>query len=105
VAALLLRAATLAVVAVAIALAVNHPRRDDHANADVPPAAVLVDPFGLIPFGLFGKTAFLAERAASEDAPVPASPPAWAQRIMSMTISVVAMKATSPPSNPKPESM
>ena len=44
VAALLLRAATLAVVAVAIALAVNQSRRDDDENRDVLPAAVLVDP-------------------------------------------------------------
>jgi conjugative transfer region protein TrbK len=40
---LLLRAATLALVAAAIALAVNQSRHDDNENA-VLPAAVLVDP-------------------------------------------------------------
>lgn len=40
---LLLRAATLALVAAAIALAVNQSRHDDNDNA-VLPAAVLVDP-------------------------------------------------------------
>jgi conjugative transfer region protein TrbK len=44
VAGLLLRAATLAFVAAAIALAVNQSRRDNDENRDVPPAAVLVDP-------------------------------------------------------------
>ncbi len=43
VAGLLLRAATLALVAAAIALAVNQLRHDDNDNA-VLPAAVLVDP-------------------------------------------------------------
>ncbi len=41
---LLLRAATLALVAAAIALAVNQSRRDDDETADVPSVAVLVDP-------------------------------------------------------------
>lgn len=40
---LLLRAATLALVAAAIALAVNQSRHDDNENA-VLPAAILVDP-------------------------------------------------------------
>jgi conjugative transfer region protein TrbK len=40
----LLRAATLAFVAVAIILAVIQSRRDDDENRDVPAAAALVDP-------------------------------------------------------------
>jgi conjugative transfer region protein TrbK len=44
VAALVLRAATLAFVVAAIALAVNQSRRDDDDTADVPSPAVLGDP-------------------------------------------------------------
>jgi len=44
VAALVLRAATLAFVAAAIALAVNQSRRNDDETADIPPPAVLADP-------------------------------------------------------------
>ena len=44
VAGLLLRAAALAFVTVAIALAVNQSRHDNDENADVPPTAVLRDP-------------------------------------------------------------
>lgn len=44
VAGLLLRAAALAFVTAAIALAVNQSRHDDDENTDVPPTAVLGDP-------------------------------------------------------------